>query len=77
MILQRVREIIAYQLGEKVEDVEADMAVVEDLGADSLDVVELAMALEEEYDIEILEEDMVAMPTPEKIAAYIEGKVKK
>ncbi len=77
MTLQKVKEIISRQLGDPVEEIQDDKAVVEDLGADSLDVVELAMALEEKFGIEIPDEDMERMRTPRQIAEYIEGKVKK
>ena len=52
-IEERVKKIIVEQLGVKEEDVKPEASFVEDLGADSLDSVELVMALEEEFDIEI------------------------
>ena len=54
---ERIRKIIAEQLGVEEEDVVPDASFVEDLGADSLDTVELVMALEEEFDVEIPDED--------------------
>ncbi|NPB05308.1 MAG: acyl carrier protein, partial [Aquificae bacterium] len=62
-IEQRVREIIADQLGEPIENITPDKDFVQDLGADSLDVVELVMALEEEFGIEIPEEDAEKIKT--------------
>ena len=54
---ERVKEIIVEQLGVNADEVVAESAFVEDLGADSLDTVELVMAFEEEFDIEIPDED--------------------
>jgi len=54
---KRVKEIIVEQLGVKPEEVTNEASFVDDLGADSLDTVELVMALEEEFDIEIPDED--------------------
>ena len=56
-IEERVKKIIVEQLGVKEEDVKPEASFVEDLGADSLDTVELVMALEEEFDIEIPDEE--------------------
>jgi acyl carrier protein len=54
---ERVKKIIVEQLGANADEVSAESAFVEDLGADSLDTVELVMAFEEEFDIEIPDED--------------------
>ena len=54
---EKVKEIIVDQLGVDENQVTADAAFIEDLGADSLDTVELVMALEEEFDVEISDED--------------------
>lgn len=54
---ERVKKIVAEQLGVKIEDISNDSAFVEDLGADSLDTVELVMALEEEFDTQIPDEE--------------------
>ena len=56
-IADRVKAIIVEQLSVAAEDVKEEASFIEDLGADSLDIVELIMALEEEYDIEIADED--------------------
>src|SRR5690554_7613875 len=60
---ERVKKIVAEQLGVKEEDVKADASFVEDLGADSLDTVELVMALEEEFETEIPDEEAEKITT--------------
>jgi acyl carrier protein len=74
-IEQRVREIIADQLGEPIENITPEKDFVQDLGADSLDVVELVMALEEEFGIEIPEEDAEKIKTVGDAINYIKQKV--
>jgi len=74
-IEQRVREIIADQLGEPIENVTPEKDFVQDLGADSLDVVELVMALEEEFGIEIPEEDAEKIRTVGDAINYIKQKL--
>ena len=56
-IFEKIQKILVEQLGVSHEDVTEDASFVEDLGADSLDVVELVMALEEEFDLKISDED--------------------
>ncbi len=70
----RVRGIIAEQLGVKLEEVTDAASFIEDLGADSLDTVELVMALEEEFGIEIPDEDAEKMVTVGDAIKYIEQK---
>jgi len=74
-IEQRVREIIADQLGESIENITPEKDFVQDLGADSLDVVELVMALEEEFGIEIPEEDAEKIKTVGDAIEYIKQKL--
>ncbi len=76
-VAQKVRSIIAEQLGAKVEDVTDSASFVDDLGADSLDTVELVMALEEEFGIEIPDEDAEKMTSVGEAVRYIEEKAKK
>ncbi|MDD2573235.1 MAG: acyl carrier protein [Bacillota bacterium] len=71
MILDKVREIIADQLGVDEEDIVSDARFLEDLGADSLDLVELIMALEEEFDLEIPDEDAEKISTVGDAVEYI------
>jgi acyl carrier protein len=68
----RVKEIICEQLGLSEEEVRPDASFIEDLGADSLDIVELVMALEEEYNIEVSDEDAEKIRTVRDLVSYIE-----
>ena len=72
-IEERVKKIIGEQLGVKQEEVTNNASFVEDLGADSLDTVELVMALEEEYGIEIPTEDLEQIATVGDVISYIES----
>ena len=72
----KVRSIIAEQLGVKVEEVVDQASFTDDLGADSLDTVELVMALEEEFAIEIPDEDAEKMRTVGDAMRYIAEKSK-
>jgi len=67
----RVRKIIIEQLGVKEEQVTNEASFVEDLGADSLDTVELVMALEEEFELEIPDEDAEKITTVQQAVDYI------
>ena len=70
-VADRVRAIIAEQLGVKLEEVTDQASFIEDLGADSLDTVELVMALEEEFGIEIPDEDAEKMASVGDAIKYI------
>jgi len=70
-IEERVKKIVAEQLGVKEEDVKSEASFVEDLGADSLDTVELVMALEEEFDTEIPDEEAEKITTVQLAIDYI------
>jgi acyl carrier protein len=71
---ERVKKIIGEQLGVEEEEVTPEASFVEDLGADSLDTVELVMALEEEFGIEIPDEDAEKILTVGKALDYIKEK---
>ncbi|MCC5869707.1 MAG: acyl carrier protein [Gammaproteobacteria bacterium] len=70
-IEQQVKAIVAEQLGVKEEEVTNDASFVDDLGADSLDTVELVMALEEEFETEIPDEEAEKITTVQQAVDYI------
>ena len=72
-IEERVKKIIVEQLGVKEEDVKPEASFVEDLGAESLDTVELVMALEEEFDIEIPDEEAEKITTVQSAIDYVQN----
>ena len=72
-IQERVKKIVCEQLGVKEEEVTTESSFVNDLGADSLDTVELVMALEEEFETEIPDEEAEKITTVQQAIAYIEA----
>jgi acyl carrier protein len=76
-IEQRVKEIIVEQLGVNADQVTAEAKFIEDLGADSLDTVELVMALEEEFSQEIPDEEAEKLQSVGDVIKYIEDKQQK
>jgi acyl carrier protein len=74
---QRVKQIIVEQLGVDESQVDNTASFVDDLGADSLDIVELVMAFEEAFDIDIPDEDAEKITTVKEAIEYIENKKKK
>jgi acyl carrier protein len=73
-IEDKVKEIIVDQLGVEADQVKPEAAFIDDLGADSLDTVELVMALEEEFDMEIPDEDAEKIKTVGDAINYIKSK---
>lgn len=71
-IEERVKSIVVQQLGVNAADVTRASSFVDDLGADSLDTVELVLALEEEFDIEIPDEDAEKITTVQQVIDYIQ-----
>ena len=69
---EKVKHIIVEQLGVDADEVKAEASFVDDLGADSLDVVELVMALEEEFGLEISDEDAEKLSSVQDAIKYIE-----
>ena len=74
MILEQVKEIIANQMGVSADEINAGTSLKDDLQADSLDVVELVMAAEEKFGVEIDEEAVLSMVTVGDVVSYIEKK---
>lgn len=75
-IEERVKKIVVEQLGVKEDEVTNDASFVDDLGADSLDTVELVMALEEEFGIEIQDEEAEKITTIQEAIDYIQTQIK-
>ncbi|MBL8501986.1 MAG: acyl carrier protein [Rhodocyclaceae bacterium] len=76
-IEQRVKKIVAEQLGVNESEIKIDSSFVDDLGADSLDTVELVMALEEEFECEIPDEEAEKITTVQQAIDYINAHLKK
>ena len=71
---EKIKSIVADQLGVDEDQVTEDASFIDDLGADSLDTVELIMAFEEEFDVEIPDEDAQKIKTVKDVIEYIESK---
>lgn len=76
-ILKKVKEIASEQLGVDESQIVPEAKFVDDLGADSLDTVEVVMALEEEFDLEISDEEAEKLTTVHKVVDYIEDRLEK
>jgi len=76
-IEQRVKKIVAEQLGVNEADIKNESSFVDDLGADSLDTVELVMALEEEFECEIPDEDAEKITSVQQAVDYVNSNLKK
>lgn len=74
-LAQQIRELVSEQLGVDPAVLNSDANILEDLGADSLDVVELVMAIEEAFDIEIPDEDAESMRTVGDVEKYVAERV--
>ncbi|WP_294405957.1 acyl carrier protein [uncultured Ruminococcus sp.] len=74
MVFDKIRDIIVEQLDVEEEKVTAEASISEDLGADSLDVVDLVMSIEESFDIEIPDEEVENIKTVGDIVKFIEAK---
>lgn len=73
MVFEKVKTIVAQQLGANADEITMDSTFIEDLGADSLDVVELVMALEDEFDMEIDEDEAENISTIGDVVEYIKS----
>lgn len=74
MTLEKVKKLVSSQLNISIDKINNDSKLIEDLGADSLDVVEMLMTLEEEFGINIPDEDTANMSTIQEIADVIDSK---
>jgi acyl carrier protein len=75
MTVDKVITIVAEQLGQDASEITAETSLQDDLGADSLDAVEIIMALEDEFDIEISDEEAQTFNNIGEIAQYIDGQL--
>ena len=73
MVFEKVKDIIVEQLGVDEEEVKMESSFIDDLGADSLDIVELIMALEEEFDLEIPDKEAEKIATVGDAVEYIKA----
>ena len=73
-VMEKVKKIIVDQLGVEEDKINEDSSFIDDLGADSLDIVELIMAFEEEFDIEISDEDAEKIKVVGDVIRYLEEK---
>lgn len=75
MVFEKIKDIVAEQFGRDAEDITMDSTFIEDLGADSLDVVELIMAIEDEFDLEIDEDEAGNISTVGDVVDYIKARI--
>ena len=75
MVLEKVKAILVAQLDAEEDDITMDTNIAEDLGADSLDIVDLVMSLEEEFDTEIPDEEIENIKTVGDVVKYIEERI--
>ncbi|MGN1113954.1 MAG: acyl carrier protein [Oscillospiraceae bacterium] len=74
MVFEKVRDIVVENLDVDADTVTPEASIIDDLGADSLDVVDLIMAIEEEFDVEVPDEEVANIKTVDDIVKYIESK---
>lgn len=73
MVFEKIRAILCEQLGIEEDDISMDSNIAEDLGADSLDVVDLIMSIEDEFEIEVPDEELEGIRTVADVVNYIEN----
>ncbi len=73
MVFEKIREILCQQLDIEEDTVTMESSIIDDLGADSLDVVDLLMTMEDEFDIEVPDEDVEKMKTVGDLVKYVEA----
>ncbi|MFP8870076.1 MAG: acyl carrier protein [Myxococcota bacterium] len=74
-VVERLRQLVSDQLGVDVSRMKSEANIIDDLGADSLDVVELVMAIEETFDIEVSDEEAEVLRTVGDVEAFVVGRV--
>lgn len=74
MTIEKVKDLLALQLNVPKDKIQNDSKLIEDLGADSLDMIEMVMTLEDEFGISISDEESSALKTVQDIASYIDSK---
>jgi acyl carrier protein len=74
-IMAKLKELVIDRLNVEEDQIKPDASFVEDLGADSLDIVELIMGIEEEFDVEIPDEDAEKLTNVAEALAYVKGKL--
>ncbi len=72
MVFEKLRAILSHQFDVEADTITMETNIIEDLGADSLDVVDMLMSLEDEFDVEIPDEEIEKMRTVAEVVAYIE-----
>ena len=75
MVLEKMKKIIAEQLDADIDSITLETDIQDDLGADSLDVVEMLMSIEDEFEIEIPDEKIESLKTVGQVVAYIEENI--
>ena len=75
MVFEKVKEILCDQLDVEEDNITMESNIADDLGADSLDVVDMLMSLEDEFDIEIPDEEIENLKTVGQLVKYIEGSI--
>lgn len=75
MVLEKIKKLFAEGLNMSEEEIQPQSNLYEDLDADSLDVIEIILALEAEFDVDIPDEDMAQITTIQELASYIEEKI--
>ena len=75
MVLEKLIALLAEQLDVEASEITEETDIIDDLGADSLDVVDLVMSLEDEFDLEIPDEDIETIRTVGELVKYLEGKI--
>lgn len=75
MLFDEIKEILSDQLDVKIDDITIESNLADDLGADSLDAIDIVMTIEDQYSIEVPDEAIEGMKTVEDIVSYIENNI--